>query len=64
MRSTYKSLTAMRRQASSSALRPGGYDEIRTMIQALVAFNPQPGPQSAVQAIPIDAEIGQRAGAI
>jgi hypothetical protein len=52
----------MRRQASSSALRPGGYDEIRTMIQALVAFNPQLGPQSAVQAIPIDAEIGQRAG--
>ena len=47
MRSTSKSLTAMRRQASWSALRPSGYDENGTMLQGLVISNPQPNPKSA-----------------
>jgi transcriptional regulator of acetoin/glycerol metabolism len=38
MRSTSKSLTAIRRQASWSALRPGGYDETsEEILEALTA---------------------------
>src|SRR5580704_5753006 len=45
MPSASKSPTAVSRQASRSALRPGAYDETRTMIQGLVIFNPRPNPQ-------------------